>query len=486
MSTDTTYAHSSPSSERRRISRQHRRRAAATATRIRTLAGLTALLVVAVVGLMLVETNREREALHTIGGQAGPEVIATGDLYFALNDMDAQLANVLLVGQATNLGFTRADALRIYEQRRQQADADIRQASAAAVDPASVHTMTTVLDQLGRYESLAAQTILLDQLHPHPPGQPDPATLGRYRQATDLLKTQLLPAAHQLTAAYAAVLETTYQADHARVQSARGWILATGLALVTLLIALQVHLARRFHRLVNPALAAATLLALTGLLLTNTLLTDEAEHLRTAKKDAFDSVLALTQARAVSYDANADESRYLVDPDRAGQYEQAFLDRSQQLLTLTGATVTTYDGRLADAIDAYRSDHGDIGWTGLYGTEFRNITFTGERSAAETALLRYQTYQQDDRRLRTLATTGHLPEAIAFCTSYAPGRSNDAFDRYDKALAALIAINTDAFAGAVDDGDHELDGWTAGLLLAGAVLLGLIVAGIWPRLAEYR
>ena len=47
-----------------------------------------------------------------------------------------------------------------------------------------------------------------------------------------------------------------------------------------------------------------------------------------AKSEAFDSIVALSQARAVSDDANADESRYLVDPARAGQYQQAFEDKS--------------------------------------------------------------------------------------------------------------------------------------------------------------
>jgi hypothetical protein len=47
-----------------------------------------------------------------------------------------------------------------------------------------------------------------------------------------------------------------------------------------------------------------------------TRLSAETAHLKVAKQDAFDSILALTQARAVSYDANADESRYLVDPAR--------------------------------------------------------------------------------------------------------------------------------------------------------------------------
>jgi hypothetical protein len=441
---------------------------------------------VGLVTLLLVEVDRERAGLNAIGHQAGPEVIATSDLYFALNDMDAQVANVLLVSDAHDLGFTRTDALRIYEQRRQQADRDIRQAAVASTDQATQQTLGAVLDDLGRYEALAAQTILLDQQNPHPPGRPTPATLAEYRQATDLLKDQLLPAVHQLTDQHAAALQTTYQSQRDRIQATRAWILATGVLLLALLVTLQIYLTRRFRRLLNPALAATTLLALTGVILGTGLLTDEAEHLRSAKKDAFDSVLALTQARALSYDANADESRYLVDPDRAGRYQQAFLDKSQQLLTLTGADLASYDRTLATAITAYQHDNTTIGWNGFFGTEFRNITFTGERAAAEATLMRYQTYQLDDRRIRALVNAGHLHDAIALCTSYRPGDSNYAFDQYDEALAALITINQNAFNQAIADGGRELDGWTPGLLSGCAVILTLMIIGVWPRLAEYR
>lgn len=461
-------------------------RAAGTRGHIRLLAACAALVTVGLVTLLLLEVNRERDGLRTIGDQAGPEVIATSDLYFALNDMDAQIANVLLVGDAHDLGFTRTDALRIYEQRRQQADRDVRQAAVASTDPATQQTLGAILDDLGQYEALAAQTILLDQQNPHPPGRPTPATLAAYRQTTDLLKTQLLPAAHQLTDQHAAALEATYRSQHDRIQSMRVWVLVTGVLLLAVLLALQIYLTRRFRRLLNPALAAATALAVTGVVLGTGLLTDEAEHLRSAKKDAFDSILVLTQARAVSYDANADESRYLVDPDRAARYQQAFLDKSQQLATLTGATLTTYDQTLAGAITAYQQANTNIGWTGFYGTEFRNITFTGERAAAETTLLQYQTYQRDDRQIRALVAAGRLRDAIAFCTGYAPGQSNYDFDQYDKALAALIAINQDAFSQSITDGDHEIDGWTPALLVACAVILALTVIGIRPRLAEYR
>jgi hypothetical protein len=454
--------------------------------RIRLLVSAAALLTLGLVTLLTVQIADQRDGLAAIGDRAGPEVVATSDLYFALNDMDAQLANVLLVGDAQNLGFTRAQALDIYERRRQQVDRDLRQAAQNATDPESQRTIEAVLDSLGRYEASAAQTILLDQQTSHSAGHPTAATLDRYRQTTDLLKNELLPAAHRLTDEHAQALEATYQIQRATTVSTRTAVIAVGTTLLVTLLVLQIYLTRRFRRLINPALAAATVLATVGTLLGIGLLASEAGHLRAAKKDAFDSILALTQARAVSYDANADESRYLVDPDRAGRYQQAFLDKSQQLVTLPGATLTTWDQDMATALQAYQRDNRDIGWTGFLGTEFRNITFTGERGQAEVTLLRYQTYQVDDRRIRAMVAAGQLSDAIAFCTSYTPGASNYAFDQYDQALAALIAINQHAFDQAIIDGQRELNGQMAELWLGTAAILALLVVGVWPRLREYR
>jgi hypothetical protein len=461
-------------------------RAAGPPARIRLLVSLAALVTLGLAGLLTAAIGDEQAGLQAIGDQAGPEVVATSDLYFALNDMDAQLANVLLVADARNLGFTRAQALDIYEQRRQQADRDLRQAAGNATDPTTRQDIDGVLDNLGRYEALAAQTMLLDQQTSHPAGHPTGATLVQYRQATDLLNAQLLPAAHRLTDQHARALDATYQTQRDATRSTRTLVIVACAILLAILLGLQLYLARRFRRIINPAVAAATVLVTLGTVLGVGLLSDEAEHLRVAKKDAFDSVLALTQARAVSYDANADESRYLVDPDRADRYQQAFLNKSQQLVTLNGATLGTWDAHLAAALQAYQRDNRAIQWTGYFGTEFRNITFTGERTQAEATLLRYQTYQLDDRHIRALVAAGQLDQAIAFCTSYAPGESNYAFDQYDKALAGLIAINQHAFDQAVHDGRHELDGRPAIVWIVGVAVLALLVAGVWPRLREYR
>jgi hypothetical protein len=187
----------------------------------------------------------------------------------------------------------------------------------------------------------------------------------------------------------------------------------------------------------------------------------------------------------VSYDANADESRYLVDPSLAPQYQQAFFDKSQQVLQLPGTTIFSYDAALASAMNAYQAHHTDVRFNGFFGTEFRNITFNGERAAAEQTLARWQTYQRDDRRIRALNTSGNLTEAIRFDTSHAPADSNGAFDAYDAALTKLIGINQQAFDKAIKDGENGLQGWSAIPLIACLLVAGLVVAGTWPRLNEY-
>jgi hypothetical protein len=464
----------------------YRRFLGTTPGRLTTLA--TAALVAATVlaALVTIQTGRSRAAVTDIGDYDAPEAAATTDLYFVLNDMDAQVANILLVGDATDLGFTATQAQAIFEQRRLLADTDLQKAAVAATDPATAQSIRAVLDAYGRYQTLVARTLLLDSLHPHPAGHPDSGTVAAYRLATDLLDDTLLPAARNLEERSAAALSRTYLQQNRESTADRTAVATSGLVGVILMITAQVFLARRFRRRLNPAMLAATLaliaLAGAGVLLP----TLQAGHLRVAKQDAFDSIQALDQARAVSYDANADESRYLVDPGRADQYQNAFLTKTQQLVDLPGAGIDTYDADLAAAITRYQRDHADIDWTGLYGTEFRNITFTGERAAAERVLQLFAVYQADDRRIRGLVSAGELGPAIAFCTSYQPGQSNDAFTQYDHALTALIAINQTAFTANVAATGDDLRGWTLIPWLILPAIAVLLAAGVWPRLAEYR
>jgi hypothetical protein len=346
--------------------------------------------------------------------------------------------------------------------------------------------VSSVLDALGRYEALAADAIVVNQRGNDPAGRPSAATLSYFQQATDLMSTTVLPAATSLTTDNASALDTSYNQGRSIATSGQVLVLVLGLTVAGALLGTQVFLAARFRRLVNPALVAATVLAV-GLAIAGAVqLGAQAGNFKVAKQDAFDSILALTQARAVSYDANADETRYLVDPGRAAAYQDAFLRKSQELVNVGNVGIFSYDAALAADIRAYQADNSDVRFGGYLGTEFRNITFTGERAAATRALLAYQVYEKYDRKLRAMAKT-NLAQAIAFDIGTSPGQSDWAFNQWDGALGSVITINENAFTAAIRDGHATGSSWIPLIPAVGtALIVALAIAGTRPRLAEYR
>lgn len=401
---------------------------------------------------MLAFLGNARTGWTVIGHQTAPQVEATADLYFSFADMDAQLANVLLTGNDPDFARQRQDALAGFDQRRHQANGDIQR---AAADPAAQATVNTALDQLGRYELLAGQVIAINDREHNPPGRPSATVLDLHRQATTLMR-DTLNTVQQLTAINSSLMDGTYQAQLSADSSARVGLITTGAGLLTLLVWAQLFLAARSGRRVNPALVLATLL--TGWLVVagTGVLSEEADRLTVAKSSAFDSIIALSHARAVSYDANADESRYLVDPSMSGHYEQEFVTKSGEL----------------------RHD---------FDSELHNITFDGELDAADHMEHAYQLYLNDDQHIRVLATQGDLRGAIDFDVSASPGNSNYDFAKFDQALTAVIDVNQRAFDTALHDGESALDLWEYVIPIAVTLLvIGLVVVGVRPRLAEYN
>ncbi|MVU77741.1 hypothetical protein GPX89_10865 [Nocardia sp. ET3-3] len=449
---------------------------------IRYLAILAVVLTVITALVMAADARSARHGIDVIGHHTAPTVTATEDLYFALADMDANLSNVLLAGNDSTLAAVRTTAQTTYEQRRVQADADLQQAMTIATNDDASRQIRELLDKFGQYQALAADTFQLSDLDPRPAGQPSARTLEAYRSATGMVP-DLLSRAQQLADTNSGVLSQAYRDSRDTTVAARMRIVVLGLVLLAVLIGLQVMLRVVLRRRVNPALAVTTVLA-AGLLLGGFVAnTSAAQQLTVAKQDAFDSLLALRQARAVSYDANADESRYLLDPEHAAGYEKSYLDKSQRLAGVQAHGVGDYSASLDQAMAAHKSDIGQaISADSFLGQELRNITFAGEGQVAQQTLTAYQVYQRDDHSLRGLAGSD-LRAAITLDT----GASNDHFDAYDKALVQTIDINQHAFDAAITKGESDLSGWTNWLPYGAAVLFAvLILVGVRPRLAEYR
>lgn len=455
---------------------------------VRALAGLclAALLTAAAVAATVL--GGARDGIDAIGHRAAPQAVRAADLYFALSDMDAQAANLLLIGSDPDYTALHRQTLDTYEQRRAQADSDLQHAAeAAADDPAGQRAVQTVLGELGSYEALVARAQLLEEQAAAPAGRPSPTALETYHQATDLLRNTLLPAADQVTAANAATVDRVYATQHGDLGTGWWWLLATGALALAALAALQRTLGRRFRRRVSPPLAAGTLLVVLALAAGLGLASAADRHLVTAKRSAYDSVIALSRARAMAYDMNADESRYLTDPAHAGSYEHSYFEKAQSIARVDGATLDGYPAALAPLADRHRASHAVVGFGGFLGTELLNITFSGEQDAAERVLTDFQAYQADDRKMRALNVQGRLKEAVTFNTGTASGQSNADFGLLSDALGDVLAINQHAFDGEVAAADGDLG---TGMAVAGglavAAALALTVLGVRPRLREYR
>jgi hypothetical protein len=382
------------------------------------------------------------------------------------------------MGREQNLGAGRAKALQVYDQRRSEAHRALLQGSnLARNDPAEQLTARSMLDALGRYEELAGQALQLDQQQSHAAGPPSTEVRSLYTQAANIMKLDVLPKAYNLTLDNGTTVRRTYESKHSAVLAGRAWVLLFGAILLIILVGIQAYLARHFRRLVNPVLALATATTLVLVAVLVGLLSSEASHLRAAKGDGFDSVLSLSRARAISNNANADETRYLLDPTLADTYEQVYLDKSQEILYVPAGNLPEYYQQLDKRVGS------GSGFMGFLGTEAQHVSLPGQRAALDRTLQGYQGVQHDDGRIRSLATTpGGRHDAIV----ERMGPASRDFASYDSALVSLTAIHRSAFEDAIRKGDDGLSGWSVGLPAAAIVIAVLILVGVRPRLSEFR
>ncbi|MCP2339679.1 hypothetical protein [Actinomadura rupiterrae] len=441
---------------------------------------LSAGVVVVLAGLLLLSWNAVHDARTGVKviGTAGPQVIATGDLYFRLTDMDAQLAHALLVGAGPAHAADRDQALTRYDGSRSEADKALVEAARLARDDTEKQTARSLLDALGRYERLAGQALLLDQRSPHAAGPPSAAVTQLYRQATDLMKLELLPQAYNLTLDNGTIVRHTYEDKRSAVLTGRTVVLVVGFVLLVLLGGFQLFMTRRFRRLLNLPLALTTVAVLVVVAWTATMLSGEASSLAKAKHDGFDSILALARARAIGNSAQADQTRFLLDPGRADTYEQVFQSKSQTVLYLKADNLADYQNGVK-GLGTLQSPR-DKPLLGFLGDEGRRPG--GSIEGLNDVLHGFQRFQQNDRQMRDLVAHGQRDDAIALQT----GQAATDYTSYDKSVVKLAAVHQATFDKAMKDGKGGTKGWQYVLPVAGLVVLLLLVAGIRPRLAEYR
>jgi CHASE3 domain sensor protein len=405
-----------------------------------------------------------RRTIQTIGRDTAPSIVAAQSMKASMVDMDANAANDLLGGP--NGVQTARDT---YNTDRTAAVTGLIKAARNITYPEEEPLIQTMENDMSLYAGYVSQAQLYNQL-----GDSASATRSM-KTATDLMHQQILPAADQLDAVNFDHLTTTYADRKQSAGLALAMVLIAGLIVIGLLITVQVFVARRTRRTLNLPLLGATLVALvlTGRLVST--LNAETSDLKVAKQDAFDSVHFLWQARAIAYDANGDESLYLLPGFDKQLYDTSFHAKAAQLA----------DRPLTDQLIT-QAAAGNVQFKGRLADEMNNITFPGELDAATQMLRTYAQYFTLDGQIRAFETGGQHDAAVALDTGSAVGQSDWAFAQFDAALGKTLGINEQWFADSVQRSFDDLNGMDVFGPVAGLILAVLVWLGLRPRLAEYR
>jgi hypothetical protein len=421
------------------------------------------LLVVSIWGV-----HAQRDALKTVGKDAAPSVLMAQRLKDALANLDADLANELLVKPGEN-----AEALKGFESSRKKIAERLVLVAKNITFPGE--------EKLIQNLQLNSSTYLLKLQEAKDAHQRGDAisSLKIYRDAANLMDNEIIRQAEELSQLNSLELDKIYAERGIENSRISFLIIITGFALIGILVMIQMFLYERMRRILNLPLLGATAIAIIFLGYTLDSFVGAATNLKIAKEDAFNSLHALRQMRSMSYQANADESRYLLDRVNAKNHEQSFNNKIAKIIAIPvnqsveGIVNNTNQGKKTPAI------------TGLLANSLNNITFPGEGQLAIDTFNSFNYYLSIDKEIRRLYTSGKVAEAIALCIGNQEGQSNWAFEKYKSAQTSLIDLNQKQFDGNIKSGNDRLENFEAIAIVALITISTLTLLGVRPRLMEY-
>lgn len=400
--------------------------------------------VVAVVGAMVVQDRK-----NTIDGlieHREPLAAAAQQVYGSLSDADATAASAFL--------YTGSEPLEL----RQRYELDIAKAGAALAKAASdsagvpeaAEQVATLSRQLPVYAGLVEKARVNNR-------QGFPVGAGYLREASELLRSDLLPAAAEL-----------YRIDTERLAAEQDdasdfpWLLTVlVLGLLAALIATQIYLRRRTNRLFNVGLVVASGAVALTVLWGAVAITAQSLLVSSGAEGTEESDI-LVRARIAALQARADETLTLVARGGGDKYEQEF-------------------GKLAGQLA------GPDGSTGLLAKARELAEDGGAAGAVDTATDSANAWLAAHQRVRDMAGSGQYNEAVALAIDQgSEGGATAAFATLDSSLAEATDVARQSFLDDTSAGSNALTLLAPGIAVLAVVAGAGATIGIRERLREYR
>jgi hypothetical protein len=287
-----------------------------------------------------------------------------------------------------------------------------------------------------------------------------PVGAAYLRQASSLMRSQILPATNRLYQLEDSQLRRRYASAGAGVDTAG--VAVTALIALVVLIAVQIWMTVRTRRLFNLPLVAATVCvaAVAGW----TLIDFSQSHsaLSRAKQTGSDPVEVLSRARALTLQAEGDENLTLV----ARGTGQAFVADFQSVTNQLGGP-SGHGGLLAQAAQ---------------------LTVGQPSAAAQVnrAVTAYQSYLALHTQIRGADDGGNFTKAVGLAIGSAPSDQYPAFVTLDTALSQALDAEQGQFVTHGADARSPLDPIRYGIPVLILVAAALAVAGIQQRVNDYR
>jgi len=405
---------------------------------------------------------RDESAVETVGRDATGGITAAQEIKSNLAALDGIVVEDLLESAPLASSGYPDD----YDAMRRELDETlVAAASEAPPGPAYEQPLVNIDYALGHYHAL-----LRDSFAAGAGGETAQAA-ALYAQAHDVMDGTLLPQADFFDKANTYVLNNAYDRHKADSASTGLVIFAAWLVLMVVIIAMQVLVAWKFRRMVNVALAAATVIGLASGIFALAQLDSSSSSLSAAREHAFDPVHQLARARATVVSARQAQGLWLLDPSDAAPAQADFTTEAGRLFRVRAGS---------DLMSTAQAGEVPDGAGGYLATVLRTAVSEDGDEAARDSLVAFGDFLDDDKVLRGLVASGDGAAAEALF------RGGRAFAELTDALDHAQAVDQrtfDAHVAAAVAATRHVDVVN---LVAAAAMAALAVLGLYVRLREYR
>ncbi|ABW14304.1 putative secreted protein [Parafrankia sp. EAN1pec] len=405
-------------------------------------AGLVGVLMVTL-SVCLLSTLSRQHAVDALARDSGASFVAAQQLHAELSVADATVARAFLAG-----GVEPPAQRTAYQE-------SIASASGRIVDLALAggprEPLSVLAAQLPVYTGLIERARANNRI--------GNVVGGAYlRQASELMQTRILPAVDRLAA------EDALDIDRGYAQATRWYqpvlVGVAGAAALAALVALQIRLFRRTHRMFNLRLVAATVLVVIATGLTLLAFGVSRARLVDSRNDAFRPMTVVAQVRVLALRAWGDESLSLIargngddlDADARRVTERLGYDPAGRPAGAGGlATAAALDGPDAPGRDVLVPD--------------------------------WERYQDTAVRVRDLVRdVGGFQEAVRVALD----EGTSTFTRFDGDAETAFTASRERFAAGLSSAAGTYDGVAAGTGTALGLAMLLTLAGVQSRINDYR